>query len=233
MKKKLLGVFMTAAVAATMLGTTGCGTDTEETGEVSQSVAEEATSEVEKNVADSGQMVITSLEELQTGTYELDAELTCYLPAMGGCDFGQGLLESAYLTVAEDGGTSITLDFYELVTVTMMYGDATSYAAEGETAYYDGSAWVAAEYTTKMNVSSELSTMGETDDGSNEEVEYTYIDTMTFPITSMEDTYTLAVNVGGTQFGGETAYTLSSTGEALNAELHVYWDGQNDSDSAQ
>lgn len=163
-----------------------------------------------------------NFEGVIPGDYGLEAELSCYLPAMGGCDFGQGLLESAVLTVTEDNTTTITLDFKELVTVTMLYGDATSYVAEGETAYYDGSGWVEADYTTQTAVSSEISSMsGETE---GQEIEYTYIDTMTFPVTEMAESYTLAVNVGGTQFGGETAYTLSSTGESLSAELVVNWE---------
>lgn len=233
MKKKIFTSILTGVLAVSMLGIMACGTDAttsaskKSDNEVAVSAMEENTESVTTEEQSTGSLDISSLEELEPGSYTIEAELSCYLPAMGGCDFGQGLLESAVLAIAEDETASITLDFKELVTVTMMYGDATSYAAEGETAYFDGSDWIEAEYTTVTATSSELSTMGETESDEPVEIEYTYIDTMTFPITEMADTYILAVNVGGTQFGGETAYTLSSTGESLNAELSVYWNGNN------
>ena len=43
------------------------------------------------------------------GTYSVEAELSCYISAMGGIEFGKPLLESAEYTVAEDGSLSITL----------------------------------------------------------------------------------------------------------------------------
>lgn len=152
---------------------------------------------------------ISSLNDLDAGTYQLSASLSCWMSAMGGCDFGKDLLKSAVLTVGADGSNTVTLYFYDIVDVAMAYGTASAYAENsGETGYHNGSAWCTAEYATAT--------------GTSEEGTYTYVMSMTFPIRAISDTYDLALCIGGTQFGGESARMLSD-GSVLAATLSVNW----------
>ncbi len=152
---------------------------------------------------------ISSLDNLDAGTYLLTASLSCWMSAMGGCDFGTDLLKSAVLTVGSDGSKNVTLYFHEMVDVVMAYGTASAYAENsGEIGYHNGSAWCTAEYTTAT--------------GTSDEGTYTYVNSMTFPISAISNTYDLALCIGGTQFGGESARMLSD-GSVLAATLSVDW----------
>lgn len=68
---------------------------------------------------------VTSLKDLEPGKYRLTADLSCWLPAMGGCEFGS-VLRYATLNVAEDGSASITLYLSGAAEITMMYGSTTA-----------------------------------------------------------------------------------------------------------
>lgn len=152
---------------------------------------------------------ISNLDDLDAGTYQLTASLSCWMSAMGGCDFGTDLLKSAVLTVGTDGSKKVTLYFHEMVDVVMAYGTASAYAENsGEIGYHNGSAWCTAEYTTAT--------------GTSEDGTYTYVSSMTFPISAISNTYDLALCIGGTQFGGESARMLSD-GSVLSATLSVDW----------
>ena len=142
---------------------------------------------------------VDALSDLQEGTYDLDAVLSCYVSAMGGVEFGSSLLSDADLNVAEDGTATMTLSF-TTSSVTIYGVTANTYvSAEGKTQYYNGSSWVNASYTTDTNG---------------------YVKTMTFPITETSGVYKIALMVGSnmmsTQFGGE--------GASYNATLTVNWD---------
>lgn len=179
-------------------------TTTEPTAAATDSAASEETTPVTKQIS------ITSLEDLEAGTYRLTASLSCWMSAMGGCDFGTDLLKNAVLTVGEDGTKTITVYLYDTVDVTMAYGTISAYAENsGEIGYYNGSAWCTAEYTTGSGTS-------------EEEGAYTYLSSMTFPINAISNTYELAMCIGGTQFGGESARMISD-GSVLAATLTIDW----------
>lgn len=171
--------------------------------------AAETTESTTETAAASKLISISSLDDLDAGTYQLTASLSCWMSAMGGCDFGTDLLKSAVLTVGTDGSKKVTIYLHEMVDVMMAYGTASAYAEDsGEIGYYNGSAWCTAEYTTAS--------------GTSEEGAYTYVNSMTFPISAVSNTYDLAMCIGGTQFGGESARMLSD-GSVLAATLSVDW----------
>lgn len=172
-------------------------------------VSESTTSVTE---ADAGTKLIsiTDLDKLDAGTYQLTSSLSCYMSAMGGCDFGKDLLKSAVLTVDADGTKKVTVYLHEIVDVVMVYGTASAYAENsGEIGYYNGTKWCDAEYTTAT--------------GTSDEGTYTYVNSLTFPINALSDTYDLALCIGGTQFGGESARMISD-GSVLAAKLSIDWD---------
>lgn len=173
-------------------------------------VTETTTTMAASETIDESKLIsISNLNDLDAGTYQLTASLSCWMSAMGGCDFGTELLKSAVLTVGADGSKTVTLYFYDMVDVTMAYGTASAYAENsGEIGYHNGSAWCTAEYATAT--------------GTSEEGAYTYVLSMTFPINAISDTYDLALCIGGTQFGGESARMLSD-GSVLAATLSVNW----------
>ena len=156
---------------------------------------------------------VSSLKDLAPGTYKLTADLDCYMSAMGGCQFG-GVLRSTHLVVDENRSASIKLYFYGDAELTMMYGSITICVNPSmETSYWNGSQWVKASYNTATATD---------DEGS----EYTYVSSMTIPVSKVEDTYKLGLGFGGgsmgAQFGGESAQMLSD-GSVLNATLSVDW----------
>ncbi len=195
-----------AATTTTAVTTTTVVTTTTTT--AATSASESTTASTESSAA-TKQISITKLDNLDEGTYQLTASLSCWMSAMGGCDFGTGLLKSAVLTVDADGSEKITLYFNEMVDVVMAYGTASAYAENsGETGYHNGTQWCSAEYTTAT--------------GTSDEETYTYINSMTFPISAVNSTYDLALCIGGTQFGGESARMISD-GSVLAAKLSVDW----------
>ena len=135
---------------------------------------------------------------LEAGKYTVDASLSCYVTAMGGVEFGAPLLTDTEVTVNEDGTAKFDLSFSK--SSVTIYGitcdtfiDAT---ADGAVVNYkDGTEWKTAEYTvssdTALNPSSEA---------------VNYVDSMSFTVSSLSDTYNLGLyvnsNVMGVMFGG-------------------------------
>lgn len=157
------------------------------------------TSKKENTTTVSKVISVSKLSELEPGTYGLKANLSCYVNAMGGVEFGQALLKNAELIVAKDGSASIKL-YYGTSSVTIYgvtadtyVGTSTSNGA-GTIAYYNGSEWVDAKYTTNS--------AGQ-------------VTTMTFPISKIQNTYKLAMVVGSnvmsTQFGADSNYDATLT----------------------
>lgn len=156
---------------------------------------------------------VSNLSELKPGTYKLTAQLDCYMTAMGGCQFG-GALRSAYLIVDENGGASIKLSFRGDAVLSMMYGTTIFYVnPNGETSYWNGSQWVNASFTTAT---------GKDEEGNA----YTYVSSMTFPVSAVQSSYELGLGFGGgsmgAQFGGANAQMLSD-GSVLKATLNIDW----------
>ena len=59
-----------------------------------------------------------SYNGLPKGTYQIKTELSCYVNAMGGVEFGAPLLTSSVVNVASDGRKTITL-FFNISQVTI------------------------------------------------------------------------------------------------------------------
>ena len=134
------------------------------------------------------------------GTYDVDAELSCYVAAMGGIEFGKPLMTDTEYTLEEDGSETLTLYFtkssvtiYSITCYTFI-DPAPAGAGEpeegqpenGTIGYYDGDTIV---------------TEG-----------------VTYTITEKTDTYSLTLyinsNVMGVQF----------TKDTYQATLTVDWD---------
>lgn len=151
------------------------------------------------------------------GTYEIRAKLSCYVNAMGGVEFGEPLMTGAVLNVREDGSESITIyltkssvTIYSVTCDTFLDADPgnTEEGAEipnGTIGYYDAEGRLVTDgvsYTFSEDTAL---------NPANEEVHY--VDSITFPIGSRQDTYALTLyvnsNVMGVQFGSNYAATLT------------------------
>lgn len=151
----------------------------------------------------------TGYEDLDTGTYNVNAGLSCFVTAMGGVEFGAPLLTDTVVTVNEDGSADVALSFGKSsVTIYGVTCDTfidPSYGVQ----YYDGSAWQTAAYTISNNTAL---------NSASQPVHY--VDSITFRLPSASNTYALALyvnsNVMGVQFGGP--------GSTYNATLTVDWD---------
>ncbi len=175
-----------------------------------------------------------ALSDYEPGTYEIEAELSCYVNAMGGVEFGGPLLTSAVLNVDEDGTASITLNLtkssvtiYSVTCDTFIDADPAYVTDDrgvtsGTIGYYDEDG----NLTTKgvsytLSEDTALNTADE---------EVNYVDSITFPLTYESDTYNLTLyvnsNVMGVQFCNENDDAESAT---YPATLTVYWDGASES----
>lgn len=145
------------------------------------------------------------------GIYVVDANLSCYVNAMGGVEFGAPLLTGATVTVTS-GKATVTLSFVnDSVTI---YGitcdtfiDASPAGAAngngltpGTIGYYDKKGVL---QTSNVNITLSSTTVL---NSANELVPY--VASMSFPLDQMTGTYQLALyvnsNVMGCQFGGDS-----------------------------
>ncbi len=151
-------------------------------------------------------------QSLDAGKYTVDSELSCYVTAMGGIEFGEPLLSKTKVTVNDDGTAKFDLSFTK--SSVTIYGitcdtfiDSTANGAVLN--YKDGSEWKTAEYTLSDDTAL---------NANNEAVHY--VDSMSFTVSSLTDTYNLGMyvnsNVMGVQFGG-------SDSEKYQATLTVDW----------
>lgn len=134
---------------------------------------------------------------LEAGSYDVTASLKCYTSAMGGIDFGAGMVESAAIVVTESGDATLKLDLTP-VTLTI-YGQSVTVFVDDSTTpvYYDGSAWQNAGYAT-------------------------VVDSVAIPVAEAGESYNLALHISRYQFGGPNA-SVTSKGEKLEAVLSVDW----------
>ena len=159
---------------------------------------------------------------LPDGTYEVDAELSCYINAMGGVEFGKPLLTSAKINVS-DSNKTITLyltksqvTIYSVTCDTFIDAAPSNVAEEGSVksgtiGYYDENGKLQTE-----NVSYKLS--DDTAENAKQEQVH-YVESITFPLISESETYGLSLfinsNVMGTQFSADK----------YPATITVDWDG--------
>lgn len=133
---------------------------------------------------------------LAEGTYDVKADLSCYINAMGGVEFGAPLLQSTQVVVDKDGNAEAKLSFGKSqVTIYGVTCDTFIDATGTNPGYYD------AEGTLHKDAAYTLST----DTALNPQSEaVNYVDSMTFPVDTNTDTINLFVfvnsNVMGVQF---------------------------------
>ena len=149
-------------------------------------------------------------EDLEVGTYTVDANLSCFVNAMGGIEFGAPLLTKTVVEVNEDGSANVNLSFTK--------GHVNIYGVDAYTfidpnyqlGFKNGSSW---EDVSSYTLSND-SCPNPTGDQIN------YVDSMTFTVPTIQDSYDLAVYINsqvmGVQFGGEAA--------RYNSKLSVNWD---------
>lgn len=134
------------------------------------------------------------------GTYSLNGSLSCYVPAMGGVEFGAPLVKGIQVKIS-GGEATMTVSFRKSqVTIYSVTCDTFLSATEGKTGYYDKNGSFHSAQTTLSSDTAKNS--------ANEDVKY--ITSMTFPLDQKTKTYKLGVyvdsNVMGTQFGAGGSY---------------------------
>lgn len=139
-------------------------------------------------------------EDLDPGVYNIDADLSCWVAAMGGVEFGAPMLTDTVLEVKADGSAEMTLSLQKS-SVTIYGVTAFTFIDPTEpylVSYLDGSDWLDADYTQSSDTAP-----------NPDSVEIHYVDSLTFPLPEVSDVYELAVyinsNVMGVQFGGPSS----------------------------
>lgn len=163
---------------------------------------------------------------LSEGTYSLNASLSCYVNAMGGIEFGEPLLIGSSVKVDNNGNKKMILNFtkssvtiYNITCDTFIDASPSSTdnnrgVTSGTIGYYDKNGNVqSAEYTLSDDTAL---------NGKDEEVNY--VDSITFPVDQITDTYSLTMyinsNVMGVQFCNENDKATEAT---YSATLTVDW----------
>lgn len=167
-------------------------------------------------------------ETLSAGTYEIDGELSAYLAAMGGVEFGGPLLTGISLVIDEEGNEYLELTLgkssvtiYSITCDTFV--DASPSTITTTRGVEDG---VIGIYDTDGNLVTEgvSYTLSEDTALNSADEEVNYVDSITYPISSREDTYDLAMyinsNVMGVEFCNENDDATETTYQAI---LTVDW----------
>ena len=167
-------------------------------------------------------------ETLSAGTYEIDGELSAYLAAMGGVEFGGPLLTGISLVIDEEGNEYLELTLgkssvtiYSITCDTFV--DASPSTITTTRGVEDG---VIGIYDTGGNLVTEgvSYTLSEDTALNSADEEVNYVDSITYPISSREDTYDLAMyinsNVMGVEFCNENDDATETTYQAI---LTVDW----------
>ncbi|MCM1115452.1 MAG: hypothetical protein NC397_08155 [Clostridium sp.] len=153
-------------------------------------------------------------DNLNEGTYSISAKLSCYVNAMGGVEFGAPLLKSAQLIVDKKGNKKIKLHLtkasvtiYSVTCDTFVDASPAGTAQESDSNVPNGTIGY-------YNKNGKLKTNGVTHtmssdtalNSQNEAVKY--VESITFPVDSVADTYKLTLfinsNVMGMQFDPAT-----------------------------
>ena len=164
---------------------------------------------------------------ISEGAYQIKTELSCYVNAMGGVEFGTPLLVSSQLKAAADGSKTMTLHFTKssvtiynitcdtFIDVSPSYVTETNGVKSGTIGYYDENGALVTDGVT-YTLSDDTA-----ENAQKEQVHY--VDSITFPITHESNTYKLTLfvnsNVMGTQFTADGyAATLTVDWNSLSAE---------------
>lgn len=149
-----------------------------------------------------------SFDDLTEGIYYIDAELSCYVNAMGGVEFGSPLLTSASVEIASNGSKTMTLYFtksqvsiygitcYTFIDVSPSYVTETEGIKSGTLGYYSADG-------TLVTDSIAYTLSNDTAENARKE-QINYVESISFPIEYESNTYDLTLfvnsNVMGTQF---------------------------------
>ncbi len=158
------------------------------------------------------------------GTYSVEAELSCYISAMGGIEFGKPLLERTEYTVAEDGSLSITLHLikssvkiFSIECFTFVDADPPETGINnkgslknGTIGIYDGDGSLVTEGVSY--------TLSEDTATNNTQEEVHYVDSITLPVEEKRQSYMLALCIDSQVMGAQFA------ADSYEATLTVDWD---------
>lgn len=150
---------------------------------------------------------------LAEGTYQVNASLSCYINAMGGVEFGDGLFKGAYITIDSNGNAMATLELTAgKVTIYSVTCDTFVDATNSVPGYYDSDGMVFdAKYTKSSNTAL---------NAANEEIHY--VDSMTFPVSQDKDTYYLWIYVNSNVMGSQFCDGKGSGGSGKPGEQTPY-----------
>lgn len=158
----------------------------------------------------------------EAGNYTVDATLSCYVNAMGGVEFADGMYTGAKVTVDENGDAEITVGFTaSQVTIYSVTCDTFVDATNSTPGYYDENGEVqTAEYTLSENTA--LNPNSES---------INYVNSMTFPVDVGTETVYLWIyvnsNVMGCQFGdgsGTGSSNQPGVSTSYKATLTIDWE---------
>ncbi|MBQ7598071.1 MAG: hypothetical protein IJU56_05785 [Clostridia bacterium] len=169
-----------------------------------------------------------SFSTMEAGDYPLDAELSCYVNAMGGVEFGALLLQKTQLHVSKDGSKTITLHLgksqvtiYSVTCDTFVdakpdNGNSFRGVKNGTLGYYDVDGALVTDGVTY--------TLSDATAENAAKQQVHYVDTVTFPVLSQQADYHLTLcinsNVMGVQFCDANDKTTENTFPAV---LTVDW----------
>ncbi len=159
----------------------------------------------------------------EPGSYSVDASLSCYVPAMGGIEFGEPLLEGVTYIVNEDGTKELTLSLtknsvtiYSITCYTFIDPIPSSgeepeegAPANGTIGYYDAEGNLITEGVSHtLSDDTALNPAGEN---------INYVDSITFPITEKVEEYNLSFFINSNVMG------MQFTIDGYKATLTVDW----------
>ncbi len=166
-------------------------------------------------------------DDLPDGTYTVEAEISCYVNAMGGVEFGTPLLVSSYVEADADGSKVMTLYFTKsqvtiygitcdtFIDVSPSYITETDGIKSGTLGYYNDDGILITDTVT-------YTLADDTAENAQKERVH-YVDSISFPIEYESDKYELSLfvnsNVMGTQFTKDGyAATLSVDWSSISPE---------------
>lgn len=147
------------------------------------------------------------ISEVADGTYTLKGSLSCYVPAMGGVEFGAPLLTDIKVTV-KNGNADMKIGFRKSsVTIYGITCDTFIDSDSGKVGYYSKNGTLVTDGVTVVK------SLDTALNPKNEAVRY--VESVTFSPDEITDTYQLSLyvnsNVMGTQFGKDGGYPAKLT----------------------
>lgn len=168
-----------------------------------------------------------SYDDLPEGIHQIKTELSCYVNAMGGVEFGAPLLTFASVEVSADGNKTMTLYFAKnqvtiygitcdtFIDVSPSYITETNGISSGTLGYYNADGTLVTDSVTY--------TLSEDTAENAQKEQVHYVDSVSFPVDHKSDTYYLTLfvnsNVMGTQFTKDGyAAVLTVDWESVSSE---------------